>query len=72
MKNRISNIYDLLSRIPVTGDAVDIMAAARGELRALHQEARIQPAVVDKTATEKTVGGGQLNPDDTDKEASNG
>lgn len=33
MKNRIAKIYDLLSRIPVNGDSVDVMAAVRADLR---------------------------------------
>lgn len=38
MKNRIAKIYDLLSRIPVTGDAVDVMAAVRADLRIIHNQ----------------------------------
>ena len=38
MKNRIAKIYDLLSRIPVTGDSVDVMAAVRADLRIIHKQ----------------------------------
>ena len=38
MKNRIAKIYDLLSRIPVTGDSVDVMAAVRADLRIIHNQ----------------------------------
>lgn len=37
MKNRIAKIYDLLSRIPVSGDSVDVMAVVRQELREIHR-----------------------------------
>ena len=38
MKNKIAKIYDLLSRIPVTGDSVDVMAAVRADLRIIHNQ----------------------------------
>lgn len=38
MKNRIAKIYDLLSRIPVNGDSVDVMAAVRADLRIIHNQ----------------------------------
>ena len=38
MKNRIAKIYDLLARIPVNGDAVDVMAAVRADLRIIHNQ----------------------------------
>ena len=55
MKKRIAKIYDLLSRIPVNGDSVDVMATVRAELRALHkvvhaQEAKDAEASRDKEA----------------------
>lgn len=40
MKERIEKIYGLLARIAVSGDAVDVMAAVRTELRALYAEAK--------------------------------
>lgn len=46
MKSRIENIYALLERIPVTGDAVDIMAAVRNELRTLHRQIRTKDAAM--------------------------
>lgn len=42
MKNKIADIYNLIGRIPVSGDAVDIMAAVRSELRALHREIQVR------------------------------
>ena len=38
MKERIERIYGLLAKIAVSGDAVDVMAAVRAELRALYAE----------------------------------
>lgn len=38
MKKRIAKIYDLLSRIPVNGDSVDVMAAVRADLRIIHNQ----------------------------------
>lgn len=38
MKNRIAKIYDLLSRIYVNGDSVDVMAAVRADLRIIHNQ----------------------------------
>ena len=40
MKERIERIYGLLARIAVSGDAVDVMAAVRAELRALYAGAK--------------------------------
>lgn len=50
MKNRIAKIYDLLSRIPVNGDSVDVMAAVRADLRIIlnqliQQEKELAPKV---------------------------
>ena len=38
MKNRIAKIYELISRIPVNGDSVDVMAAVRADLRIIHNQ----------------------------------
>lgn len=53
MRNKVADIYNLIGRIPVSGDAVDIMAAARSELRALHRE--IQKQEVDEKAVSNAV-----------------
>ena len=36
--NELESVYTTLSTIPVTGDAVDAMAIARGRLRKLYAE----------------------------------
>ncbi len=38
MKRKIEKIYDLLGRIPVNGDNVDVMAAVRADLRIIHNQ----------------------------------
>lgn len=38
MKRKIEKIYELLSRIPVNGDFVDVMAAVRADLRIVHNQ----------------------------------
>lgn len=38
MKKRIEKIYELISRIPVNGDNVDVMAAVRADLRIIHNQ----------------------------------
>lgn len=53
MKNRIAKIYDLLSRIPVNGDSVDVMATVRAELRALHKVVLAQEAKDAKASRDK-------------------
>ena len=40
MRQRIEQIFELLAKIPVAGESVDIMAAVRAELRALHKIVR--------------------------------
>lgn len=37
LKEHIERAYDYLAKIPVKGDAVDLMAMARQELRAAYQ-----------------------------------
>lgn len=39
IKDHVKKAFDLISAIPVTGDNVDIMCAARQELRAAYKEA---------------------------------
>ena len=74
MKSQIENIYALLGRIPVTGDAVDIMAAVRNELRALHRQIRTKDAamVQKNVAEQKTPEEAPPAPNSTDKEDSDG
>ena len=55
MKNRISKIYDLLSRIPVTGDSVDVMAAVRADLRIIHKQLIEQEKNNSNTAIEQAT-----------------
>lgn len=38
MKHKIEKIYELISRIPVNGDYVDVMAAVRADLRIIHNQ----------------------------------
>ena len=38
MKRKIEKIYELISRIPVNGDYVDVMAAVRADLRIVHNQ----------------------------------
>lgn len=38
MEEKLKQAYELLSRIPVTGDAVDVMAAVRALLRDAYKE----------------------------------
>lgn len=40
MKERVEKIYSLLARIAVSGDAVDVMAEVRAELRRLYAEVK--------------------------------
>lgn len=37
MRQRIEQIYELLGKIPVAGESVDLMATVRYELRAIHK-----------------------------------
>lgn len=39
LRKRLDRAFRLLAAIPVSGDAVDALAAARAELRAAYQEA---------------------------------
>lgn len=34
----IDSIFKMISSVPVTGDAIDVMAAARAKLRRIHGE----------------------------------
>ena len=36
--NEINSIYQTVSSIPVTGDAVDVMAVVRAKLRKVHAD----------------------------------
>lgn len=54
-RQKLEQIFELLARIPVTGDAVDIMAAVRGELRSLHRLVRAEEAAAVKAAREKAA-----------------
>ena len=40
MEEKLKQAYELLSRIPVTGDSVDVMAAVRALLRDAYKEAQ--------------------------------
>lgn len=42
MEKRLERAYDLISRIAVSGDAVELMAQARAELRAAWRELQKQ------------------------------
>lgn len=45
LMNEINEAFIMISRIPVTGDAVDAMAVARAKLRKVHEElSRIEEA----------------------------
>lgn len=72
MKSRIENIYALLGRIPVTGDAVDIMSAVRNELRTLHRQIRTADAAKKNVAERKAPEENQPVLNSTDKEGSDG
>lgn len=37
MTGKLANIYALLSKIPVSGDSVDVMATVRQELREIYK-----------------------------------
>ena len=41
IKQHLDRAYSYLSKIPVTGEAVDLMAIVRQELRTAYQEAAI-------------------------------
>ena len=46
MRRRIKLIYDMLSRIYVAGDNVDLMSAARQELKILDQQVKLMNAQI--------------------------
>lgn len=52
IKERIKKAFDLLSAIPVQGEAVDYMSAARAELRAAYKEAAAEEKESAKEAAE--------------------
>ena len=71
-RQKLEQIFELLARIPVAGDAVDIMAAVRGELRALHREVRAEEIAAEKAALDKAAEDDKPDLDGTEKEAADG
>lgn len=62
MKEHIQKAYEFVSRIPVTGENVDLMAAVRHELRVAYREAEREEAEKEqKDAKGVNVQGGEEN-----------
>ena len=38
LAKEVNMVFEIISRIPVTGDAVDYMSAARAKLRNIHNQ----------------------------------
>lgn len=67
-RQKLEQIFELLARISVAGDAVDIMAAVRGELRSLHREVRAEEIAAQKAALDKSLEDDKTDLDGTDEE----
>lgn len=57
LQEKLSKAYNLLSAIPVTGDHVEIMAAARELLREAHKLAEEKEKVPDVQVTRRERNG---------------
>lgn len=53
IRNSLQQAFAILSRIPVSGDAVDLMAAARQALRAAFQAAEVKHDDATETSEQK-------------------
>lgn len=53
MVEKLQNLYEILAKIPVTGDSVDLMHAARNLMREMYQELVRSAEVGRNTAGEK-------------------
>ena len=51
---KLESVFDMISKIPVTGDSVDLMAASREQLRRIYAE--INNMVEKQTNNEESAG----------------